>query len=69
MNNEDYTKVSNNVPFSDFHGMKIHIRWMAEQILTKSSKFHNVSLKDVVEVRARIFEQIFNNCLCVKVSI
>ena len=69
MNNEDYTKVSNNVPFSDFHGMKIHIRWMAEQILTKSSKFHNVSLKDVVEVRARIFEKIFNNCLCVKVSI
>ena len=69
MNNEDYTKVSNNTPFNDFHGMKIHIRWMAEQILTKSSKFHNVSLKDVVEVRARIFEKIFNNCLCVKVSI
>ena len=69
MNKKDYTKVSNNTPFNDFHGMKIHIRWMAEQILTKSSKFHNVSLKDVVEVRARIFEKIFNNCLCVKVSI
>ena len=69
MNNKKKKKETNNVPFSDFHGMKIHIRWMAEQILTKSSKFHNVSLKDVVEVRARIFEQIFNNCLCVKVSI
>ena len=69
MNNKDYTKVSNNVPFSDFHGMKIHIRWMAEQILTKSSKFHNVSTKDVAEVQAEIFEEIFNNCLRVKVSI
>ena len=68
MNNEDYTKVSNNVPFSDFHGMKIHIRWMAEQILTKSSKFHNVSTKDVVEVRARIFEKIFKGCYPDKTS-
>lgn len=68
MNEEDYTEVSNNTPFSDFHGMKIHIRWMAEQILTKSSKFHNVSLRDVAGVRAEIFEEIFNNCLRVKVS-
>lgn len=69
MNEKDYTKVSNNTPFNDFHGMKIHIRWMAEQILIKSSKFRNVSLTDAVEVRARIFEEIFNNCLRVRVSI
>lgn len=49
--------------------MKIHIRWIAEQILTKSSKFHNVSLTDMAEVRAELFEQIFNNCLRVAVDI
>lgn len=69
MNEKHYAKVSNNTPFSDFHSMKIHIRWMAEQILVKSSKFCRVSLKDAEKVRAGIFEQIFNNCLRVRVSI
>lgn len=69
MDNRDYMKILDNVPFSSFKAIKIHILWTAEQILTYSSKFHNVSLKDISEVRAKIFEEIFNNCLRVKVSI
>lgn len=68
MSGYDYDEMLDNVFFSSFKAMKIHIRWIAEQILTKSSKFHNVSLKDVIEVRAELFEQIFNNCLRVAVD-
>lgn len=69
MDNRDYIEILDNAPFSSFKAIKIHIMWTAEQILTNSSKFHNVSLKDVVDVRSELFEQIFNNCLRVKVNI
>ena len=69
MDANDYAEMLNNVFFSSFKAMKIHILWIAEQILTNSSKLHNVSLKDTAEVRSELFEQIFNNCLRVAVNI
>ena len=69
MDANDYAEMLDNVFFSSFKAIKIHIWWIAEQILTNSSKFHNVSLKDTAEVRSEIFEQIFNNCLRVAVNI
>lgn len=69
MDDYDYNKILANVFFSSFKAMKIHIRWIAEQILTESSKFHNVSLTDKSKVQAELFEQIFNNCLRVAVDI
>ena len=69
MSGYDYDEMLDNVFFSSFKAMKIHIMWIAEQILTHSSKLHNVSLTDMAEVRAELFEQIFNNCLRVTVDI
>lgn len=69
MDANDYAEMLDNVFFSSFKAMKIHILWIAEQILTNSSKLHNVSLKDTAEVRSELFEQIFNNCLRVAVNI
>ena len=69
MDANDYAEMLDNVFFSSFKAMKIHILWIAEQILTNSSKLHNVSLKDKAEVRLELFEQIFNNCLRVAVNI
>mgnify|MGYP004642177901 FL=1 len=69
MDDYDWDRMLDNVVISNFKCMKIHIWWIAEQILTESVKFHNVSLKDVIEVRSELFEQVFNNCLRVKVNI
>lgn len=69
MSGYNYDKMLDNVFFNSFKAMKIHITWIAEQILTNSSKLHNVSLKDVAKVRSELFEQIFNNCLRVAVDI
>lgn len=69
MGGYDYDEMLDNVFFSRFKGMKIHILWIVEQILTHSIKFHNVSLTDMAEVRAELFEQVFNNCLRVTVDI
>lgn len=69
MDANDYAEMLDNVFFSSFKAIKIHILWIAEQILTNSSKLHNVSLKDTAEVRSELFEQIFNNCLRIAVNI
>lgn len=71
MDNKTYCMVLDNTLYDDFHEMEIHIRWVAQQIITQSArfKFDDLDAEEVAEIRAGIFKQIFESCLRVKVNI